>query len=50
MLRLDTVAHVYNPSYLGGSDKEDHCLRPVQTVSETHLNKQAGYGGTCLQS
>jgi hypothetical protein len=21
------VAHTYNPSYLGGRDQEDHCLR-----------------------
>jgi hypothetical protein len=28
-----TVAHAYNPSYLGASDLEDHSSRPAQANS-----------------
>jgi hypothetical protein len=27
------VAHIYNPSYLGGRDQEDHCSKPAQVHS-----------------
>jgi hypothetical protein len=27
------VAHTYNPSYSGGRDQQDHCLKPVQASS-----------------
>jgi hypothetical protein len=27
------MAHVYNPSYSGGRDQEDHDLKPVQANS-----------------
>jgi hypothetical protein len=28
-----SVAHIYNPSYSGGRDQEDHGLKPVQANS-----------------
>jgi hypothetical protein len=27
--RLEAVIHIYNPSYSGGGDQEDHSLRPA---------------------
>jgi hypothetical protein len=43
------VAHIYNPSYLGGRDQEDHGLKPAQANSsmrpylkKTLHNKRAG--------
>jgi hypothetical protein len=35
------VAHICNPSYLGGRDQEDHSLRPVQAKSKTLTQKYA---------
>jgi hypothetical protein len=32
---LAMVAYFCNPSYLGGGDQEDHCLRPGQKVCKT---------------
>jgi hypothetical protein len=53
--QLCAVAYIYNSSYSGGRDQEDHSLRTVwaKKVSETetasHLIK-AGCGGTCWHS
>jgi hypothetical protein len=30
---LGTVAHIYNPSYLGGRDQEDCGLKPTEAKS-----------------
>jgi hypothetical protein len=39
-----TMAHAYNPSYLGGRDEEDHSLRPAQAkkFKRLHLSKKTG--------
>jgi hypothetical protein len=35
-----SVACIYNPSYLGGRDQEDHGLRPAQeNSSQDHISK-----------
>jgi hypothetical protein len=42
---LGAVAHVYNPSYLGGRNWEDHSLRPVRaklSKTPTSTNKLGG--------
>jgi hypothetical protein len=30
---LELVVHACNPSYSGGRDQEDHCLKPAQANS-----------------
>jgi hypothetical protein len=39
------VAHACNPSYSGGTDQEDHCLKTAQAKSSRktlHKNKAGG--------
>jgi hypothetical protein len=45
-----SVAHAYNPSYSGGSDQEDHGLRPAlgnESLSQKYL-MQKGCGRVAL--
>jgi hypothetical protein len=46
---MDTMVHAYNPSHLGGGDKDDCGLRTAHTKTLQDLlsnNKQ--WGGACL--
>jgi hypothetical protein len=48
---LGMVAHMCNPTYLGGRDWESHSLSPVQTNnSRTPSQPMAGWDGACLSS
>jgi hypothetical protein len=45
------VTQVYNPSYLGGGDQEDHGLRPTgQKLTRPASQPMAGCGGKHLSS
>jgi hypothetical protein len=41
LVKLDAMAHTYNPSYSGGRDQQDHGSKPDPIWKKTHHKKKS---------